>query len=213
MVGWKFPKEQLISDLLTWGFGKIRVHLVWKAPIDQMLDFSSIYSLAELECLLLHGKARTFSWKSEEFLSGLTNIIVFLFLLAGRFKVRVFCCSCINRLCFKGYFSTITPGVDCFQGIITGMVMIWHVGNSGGQNFFSVTRNNCGTPTANCATTFVSSTTVQLSLGSLIYIVHAWHLVCFRLLLWLRRIKHCLDWSRRKLPFYFVTCRQKSKSN
>ena len=183
-----------------------------------MLDFSSIYSLGELECLLLHGKERNFSWKSEEVLSliisGLTNIIVFVLFLvchqrcntdAARF--HVLCCSCITWLCFKGHLSTITSGVNCFQGIITGVVMIWHMGNSGGH-FFSVTRNDCGTPAANCATTFVFSTTLQPSLGSLIYIVHAWHFAYFRLLLWLRRIKHCFDWSLRKLPFCFVTCRQ-----
>ena len=204
MVGWKFPKEPLIFDLLMWGLGKIKVHLVWKAQIDHMLDFSSIYSLGELEYLLLHGKDRKFSWKSEV-LSGQTNIIAFF--VCFWYVLFVFCCSCINWLWVKGHLSTITSGVNCFQGIITGVVMIWHVGNSGGH-FFSVTRNDCGTPAANCATTFVSSTIVQPSLGSLIYIVHAWHFAYFRLLLWLRRIKHCFDWSLRKLPFCFVTCRQ-----
>ena len=178
-----------------------------------MLDFSSIYSLGELECLLLHGKERNFSWKSEEVLSliisGLTNIIVFVLFLvchqrcntdAARF--HVLCCSCITWLCFKGHLSTITSGVNCFQGIITGVVMIWHVGNSGGH--FSITRNDCGTPTANWATTFVSSATVQPSLGSLIYM----HFAYFRFPLWQRRIKHCFDWSPRKLPFCSVTCRQ-----
>ena len=34
---------------------------VWKAQIDHMLDFSSIHSFGELECLMLHGKRENFS--------------------------------------------------------------------------------------------------------------------------------------------------------